>query len=129
MKKGKAKSTFLLILGGILALISIIILIADSELYVLSVVGLIIAVACVITALMKRAQSSTKNTYVMEATFTSIGKYGEGWVGCYFDVNGKQTRIAIQNSVFNPKLLMPGGKYRLTRKNKDDSVIQVERIG
>ena len=134
MNKGKGKFWVLIIVAALLLLGSVIYLIStagekDVETYpVVGWVGIAVALVCVISALVKKSQTSDKNTHVIEGTFTSIGKYGDGWVGCYFDVNGKETRIAIINSVYNPKLLMPGGKYKLICKNKDDSVISVERI-
>ena len=128
MKKNKRKSILLLVVGALVAVISLIML-SVPEGYYATIFGLIIAAVCVIIALVQLSQTSTKNTHTIEAMFISIGKYGDGWVGCYFEVNGKQTRIAIMNDVFNPKLLMPGGKYKLTCKNKDDQVIGVERIG
>ena len=135
MKKGKGKFWLLIILGAILFIGSVIYLIStasvskDVETFpAVGWIGIAIAAVCVVVAFVQKSKTSAKNTHTIEATFTSIGKYAEGWVGCYFDVDGKQTKIAILNDVYNPKLLMPGAKYRLTRKNKNNDVVQVERI-
>lgn len=133
--KGKGKFWLLIIVAALLLIGSISYLASSAgmedeiETYpVVGWVGIAIAIVCVIVAFGKKSQTSEKNTHVVVGTFLSIGKYGDGWVGCYFEVNGKETRIAITNSVYNPKLLMPGGKYRLTLKNKDESVVAVERV-
>ena len=128
MNKRKKNPKLLLVLGIILAVAGGIFLIAAPEVYLFGVFALVFGVLCVIMGLVQKSQTSTKNTYTVEATFTGIGKFEEMWVGCYFEVDGKQMRIAIFKNVYNPKLLMPGGKYRITRKNKDDTVVDVERI-
>lgn len=128
MKKKKVKSMILLIAGIALAILGLAFLSIEDGIYATGLF-VIIGGAAIIISVVEMLQYSKKNTHVIEAEFISIGKYADGWVGCYFNVNGKETRIAIMNDVFNPKLLMPGGKYKLTLKNKGDSVIQVERIG
>ena len=134
MKKN-GKSIFLLVVAVLLFIGSIAYLISsasasdDVETFpIVGWIGIVVAIVCAIIAFVQKSQTSEKNTHVVEGTFLSIGKYGNGWVGCYFDVDGKQTRIGIMSNVYNPKLLMPGGKYKLICKNKDNSVISVERI-
>ena len=134
MKKGKGKFWLMIIIAALLFIGSVVYLISaaatpDVESFpIVGWIGIGVALVCAIVALVQKSQNSEKNTHVVEGTFLSIGKYGDGWVGCYFEVGGKEKRIAIMNNVYNPKLLMPGGKYRLTCKNKDESVVAVERI-
>ena len=135
MKKSKGKFWALIIIAALLFIGSVAYLISsaktgdDVETFpAVGWVGIVVAVICVVVAFVQKSKNSDKNTYAIEATFLSIGKYGDGWVGCYFDVGGKETRIAIMNDVFNPKLLMPGAKYKITRRNKDNDVIGVERV-
>ena len=135
MKKGKGKFWFMMIVAALLFIGSVVYLISaattpDVESFpIVGWIGIAVAIVCAIVALVQKSQNSEKNTHVVEGTFLSIGKYGDGWVGCYFEIDGKEKRIAIINSVYNPKLLMPGAKYKLVCKNKDESVISVERIG
>ena len=135
MKKSKGKFGLLIIVGALLFIGSVVYLISSASMAdevetfpAVGWVGIAVAIVCVLIAFVQKSQNSEKNTHVVEGKFLSIGKYGDGWVGCYFEVNGKETRIAITNDVYNPKLLMPGGNYKLVRKNKDDSVISVERV-
>ena len=127
MKKNKTKSLILLVTGILLAVIALILLSVPDGYYA-TIVGLILAAICVIIALRELSQAGAKNTHAIEGKFLRIGKYGDGWVGCYFEINGKETRVPIFKDVYNSKLLMPGGKYKLTCKNKNDEVIGVERI-
>ncbi|MCH5159693.1 MAG: hypothetical protein J1F66_02455 [Clostridiales bacterium] len=136
MKKGKGKFWLLIVLAAILFIGSVAYLISTASMSddvetapEVGWVGIAIAAVCVVVAFVQKSKTSAKTTHTVEATFTSIGKFGDGWVGCYFEVDGKETRIPIFNSVYNPKLLMPGAKYKLTLKNKDNSVVEVERIG
>ena len=137
MKKLNAKSWFMIILGAIMVIVSIAVMIIGSTetetegtegITVLSAVTFILSIVCLFIGLRPLWTMSEKNITVIEATFVSIGKYSDGWYGCYFDVDGKQTRIAILNEVYSPRLLMPGAKYKITQKNKDGTVIAVERI-
>ena len=134
MKKGKGKFWLLIIVAALLLIGSVVYLISaaatpDVESFpIVGWIGIAVAIVCVIIAFVQKSQNSEKNTHVVEGIFLSIGKYGDGWVGCYFEIDGKQTRVGITKDVYNPKLLMPGGKYRITRKNKNYEVISVERI-
>lgn len=127
MKKNKVKSWFLLITGILLAIIALIMLSVPDGYYA-TIFGLIIAAICVLIALIQLSKTRKKNTYIIEGKFLSIGKFEEFWVGCYFEIDGQEKRVAIMKDVFNPKLLMPGGQYKLTLSKKDDSVVGVERI-
>ena len=128
MKKGKRKPLVLLIAGILLAIFALIML-STPDGYYGTIIGFILAAICIVLWLIERSQSGAKNTNVVEGTFTGIAKYGDGWVGCYFEIDGKETRVSILNEVYNPKLLMPGGTYKLTLNKKDQSVVSVERIG
>lgn len=127
MKKNRRKAWFEVIAGALLIVVGLIALsIPDG--WWLTAICVVCGAIFVILALVTLSKSSAKNTHVVEGTFLSIGKYEKDWVGCYFEINGKQTRVAIFKDVYNPKILMPGGKYKLTLNNKDNSVVGVTRI-
>lgn len=135
MKKGKGKFWLLIVVAAILFIGSVAYLISAASMSdevetfpVVGWIGIVIAAVCAVVAFVQKSQNSAKNTHIVEGTFLSIGKFADGWVGCFFEIDGKETRIAILSNVYNPKLLMPGGKYKLTLKNKDNSVLDVERI-
>lgn len=128
MKKLNGKSWFLLILAGILLIVAIASMILAPSAWILGVILIIFIAVLVFIALKPLRQLSDKNAYTVEGTFLSIGKYGDGWVGCYFEIDGKETRVAIMEDVYKPKLLMPGGKYRLTCNKKNNDVLRVERV-
>ena len=127
MKKNRTKSWIELIAGALLIVIGLVML-AFSYGFVFTIIFVICGAIFVILALGQLSKSSAKNTRTVEGKFLSIGKYGEGWVGCYFEIDGRETRISITKDVYNPKLLMPGGKYKLTLNNKDNSTVGVERV-
>ena len=127
MKKKRTRAIVELIFGIILIIGGLSGLAIPDAIY-FTVIFAICGVIFVILALVTLSKSNAKNTHTVEGTFLSIGKYGDGWVGCYFEIKGKETRIAILNDVYNPKLLMPGAKYTLTLSNKDETVLAVERI-
>ena len=127
MKKNRTKAWIELISGALLIVIGLVAL-AIPDGWWLTAICVVCGAIFVILALITLSKSSAKNTRTVEGKFLSIGKYGDGWVGCYFEINGKETRIAISKDVYNPKLLMPGGMYRLTLNNKDDSTVGVQRI-
>lgn len=140
MKNLKAKNWFMIVLGAIMLILSIAVLImgltdpewanddAKTGYIALCATAFILAIVCAFIGLRPLWTMSEKNVTTIEATFLSIGKYGNGWVGCYFEVNGQETRIAVNNEVYSPRLLMPGAKYKLTRRKKDGDVLKVERM-
>ena len=127
MKKNRTKAWIEIVVGAILIIVGLILL-AIPDGWWLTAFFVVCGAIFVVLAVLALSKSNAKNTYTVEGKFLSIGKFADGWVGCYFEINGKETRIAILNDVYNPKLLMQGGMYKLTLNKKDDSTVGVERI-
>lgn len=99
----------------------------------IAVLGAITAIAGVFSLILTKKKMN--NGRVVEATFLSIDPRSNEYASfCYFELDGKETKIVVPRDVFSEKRLAPGVKYNVTLDAKEEAkgmftAIKVERIG
>lgn len=127
MKKLKTKGLIFLVLTIVFLVLSIVFIMLDPY-WVLAILTIPLTVIFVIDGFPLWTLKEKDVNIVEKATFISIAVNNKQWVGCYFDIDGKETKVSIFRNVYKPNKLIPGRKYKIILKKKDGNAVYVERV-
>lgn len=109
MKKLSGKGKFCAFLAILLFIISIGVIIVDSNMYVWTIVGCVLSIILAVIAFTAKSK-----TNVAEVTYQYNHPKSTPqttWAVCEYE--GKEFRLIVGSDVYKPYKLVPGAKYRV----------------